>query len=217
MNTDTHQQQLLQELQNTDEERELYRLANVTLIRGTSDQGQGELVLTSKNVRWTGESYQLCISFLKVGLSAIMRNTEQPCLYCQVDKLPEDVSSTSNGNGNNNSENGGGDEDEEDENEHHVFEDDSFTELKFIPTNNSNLTEIYDNFCLGALLNPEPETSDGEGELYYGGNNQMEQDDDEDYEEFQDGDDQDDDDQDIDMLKPDQVDDLVRYQNPDEE
>ncbi|GAM18009.1 hypothetical protein SAMD00019534_011840 [Acytostelium subglobosum LB1] len=233
---DQHQQQ--------QEEYELYRLSNVTLIRGTANLGPGELVITSKNVCWKGEKDHHKITFYQIGLSALKKNEDQ-CVYCQCDKLPEDV--TANGT---NEDDDNDDDDDDNNNNYHVFEDEDYTELRFIPsdltkckmglqdddddededidmmdidseqptyyplTQQQLVDEIYAKLCQGQLLNPDPEDDD-EGNLYFG---QQEDDDDDDMEDDDEEYDEDEEEggNDMHVMNPNQVDDLTRFQNADE-
>eukprot|EP01132_Coremiostelium_polycephalum_P005971 gene5971-7438_t len=181
----------------------LYQLGDVTFYIGSKSYGTGNLFVGSKNVYWVdsvNKGNKFTFSFYSIGLNAIFSSNEDfpTCIYCQVDKLPQDS--------NNNGMTTDNDDNDEDDEQNGGLEDEEYSEIRFIPTDSTKIQDIYEAFCKGALLNPDPEEED-EGNFYY--NQQENDDDDEDEDEEMGG---------IEMPDPSKIDELTRrFENAEED
>ncbi|EGC37932.1 hypothetical protein DICPUDRAFT_149391 [Dictyostelium purpureum] len=141
------------------EEQVFFELDSVTLYISFNNIGPGHLYVTNKNIRWISQDKQrnYNFNFYLIGLNAIFNANEDfpNCIYCQFDEIINPT--IENGNGNSNGNDSNSDENEEDE---------TYTEIRFIPLDESKIRDIYDAFCQGALLNPD-EDQDDEGDFYF--------------------------------------------------
>ncbi|KYQ89941.1 hypothetical protein DLAC_08512 [Tieghemostelium lacteum] len=193
----------------------LYRCSELRLYIGANEAGKGYLYIGSRNVYWINENnseHRYIFSFYTIGLNAVFNKNEDfdSCVYCQIDGLYQ-IPNLNNGSHNNN----GNDEDDDDEED-----EEEYTEVRFIPNEESKIKEIYESFCRGALLNPDPEEED-EGNFYFNESdmmnmvvdNNMQYEDDEEEEDEEDYDQE----QCIEMPNPNEVDDLMKFQDANED
>ncbi|KAN0014782.1 hypothetical protein ACTFIU_001100 [Dictyostelium citrinum] len=160
----------IKDLLKTEDEEVFFDLDNTTIYIGSQSLGEGHIYVTNKNVHWISKNNitLYTFNFYSIGLNAVFSKTEEfpSSVYCQVDEI---ITVDDNNENNNNNENKmKNQEDEEDEEENNGdIDDDVYTEIRFIPSEESKIHSIYDALCKGALLNPDSEDDD-EGDFYYG-------------------------------------------------
>ncbi|KAK5581265.1 hypothetical protein RB653_001296 [Dictyostelium firmibasis] len=150
----------IKDLLKTEDEEVFFELGNTTIYIGPQSLGEGHIYVTNKNVHWISKNNKTkyTFNFYSIGLNAVFSKTDEfpSSVYCQVDQII-----TVDGDNKMKEE-----EEEEEEEEENNDDDDVYTEIRFIPLDETKIHSIYDALCKGALLNPDPE--DDEDDFYYG-------------------------------------------------
>ncbi|EAL65434.1 hypothetical protein DDB_G0284021 [Dictyostelium discoideum AX4] len=156
----------IKDLLKTEDEEVFFDLDNTTLYIGSQSLGEGHIYVTNKNVHWISKNNitKYTFNFYSIGLNAVFSKTDEfpSSVYCQVDEIVTVAENNENSDKIKDEE----DQDEDEENSGDV-DDDVYTEIRFIPSDDSKIHSIYDALCKGALLNPDSE-DDEEGDFYYG-------------------------------------------------
>ena len=136
-----------------------FRLANVQLsFRATENVGSGELIVTSSRVMWIGQKRAFDFDVQYIVLHAITKDQDSfplPCLYCQFDDDSFE------------------DEEMEEEDEQgkisrggdigNWIKRCQTGEMFLAPSDENELRAVFDAFSQAALLNPDEEEDEGEG------------------------------------------------------
>ncbi|CAA6663393.1 unnamed protein product [Spirodela intermedia] len=118
----------------------------------------GTLYITSKRVIWlsdTDHTRGYAVDFLAISLHAVSRDPDAyafPCIYAQIET------------------DAGEDERSEDSDSECIEELDpsKVTEMRLVPSEPSHLDALFDIFCEGAELNPDPTEAREENEWVFG-------------------------------------------------
>ncbi|KAM9967614.1 hypothetical protein ACTFIW_001698 [Dictyostelium discoideum] len=158
----------IKDLLKTEDEEGFFDLDNTTLYIGSQSLGEGHIYVTNKNVHWISKNNitKYTFNFYSIGLNAVFSKTDEfpSSVYCQVDEIVTVAENNENSDKTKDEE----DQDEDEENNGDVDDDDVYTEIRFIPSDDSKIHSIYDALCKGALLNPDSEDDEEEGDFYYG-------------------------------------------------
>ncbi|KAN0000753.1 hypothetical protein ACTFIZ_001206 [Dictyostelium cf. discoideum] len=161
----------IKDLLKTEDEEVFFDLDNTIIYIGSQNLGEGHIYVTNKNVHWISKNNitKYTFNFYSIGLNAVFSKTDEfpSSVYCQVDEI---ITVADNNDNNSDKmkdehehEQNNADDDNDDDND-----DDVYTEIRFIPSDESKIHSIYDALCKGALLNPDPEDDEDEGDFYYG-------------------------------------------------
>ncbi|XP_027353740.1 chloride conductance regulatory protein ICln isoform X2 [Abrus precatorius] len=128
-------------------------------------ESHGTLYITTKQVIWVGDADKTkgyAVDFLSISLHAVSRDPDAypvPCLYTQIDTEADEDH----------------DSDNSDSEFNHVQQDlSSIREMRLVPTDPAQLDTLFEIFCEGAELNPEPNDEEGEEHDWVFGTDQME-------------------------------------------
>ncbi|XP_078152101.1 nucleotide-sensitive chloride conductance regulator (ICln) family protein [Carex rostrata] len=116
-------------------------------------ESPGTLYVTTKRVIWLSDTEKekgYSVDFVSISLHAVSRDPEaypQPCIYTQIDI--EEEGEESDGSGSDSGED---------------TEISKITEMRFLPSDASQLDSLFEVFCHCAELNPDPNAEIGEEE-----------------------------------------------------
>ncbi|EEF51521.1 Methylosome subunit pICln, putative [Ricinus communis] len=122
------------------------------VIGNRSAESSGTLFISTKKVIWLSDvdrAKGYAVGFLSISLHAVSRDPEaypSPCIYTQIEtKADEDESDSSDSESN------------------EIFDLAKVTEMRFVPSDPTQLDTLFQIFCQCAELNPEPLNEDDEG------------------------------------------------------
>ncbi|KAL1203868.1 Chloride conductance regulatory protein ICln [Cardamine amara subsp. amara] len=115
-------------------------------------ESPGTLYITSRKLIWLSDvdmAKGYAVDFLSISLHAVSRDPEaysSPCIYTQIEVVEDE-------------------DDESDTESTEVLDLSKIREMRLVPSDSSQLDTLFDVFCEGAELNPEPvEDEEEEGE-----------------------------------------------------
>ncbi|KAL1203869.1 Chloride conductance regulatory protein ICln [Cardamine amara subsp. amara] len=113
-------------------------------------ESPGTLYITSRKLIWLSDvdmAKGYAVDFLSISLHAVSRDPEaysSPCIYTQIEVVEDE-------------------DDESDTESTEVLDLSKIREMRLVPSDSSQLDTLFDVFCEGAELNPEPvEEEEGE-------------------------------------------------------
>lgn len=130
----------------------------ISIVLGNRpSESPGTLIITSKQVIWLSDvdwNRGYAVDFVSISLHAVSRDPEaypSPCIYAQIET--------------------GEDEDEEEEENEAESQTTNWSsgisnikEIRLVPSDPSQLETLFEMFCEGAELNPEPMEDENEEE-----------------------------------------------------
>ncbi|KAJ9164080.1 hypothetical protein P3X46_023695 [Hevea brasiliensis] len=138
---------------NTDNGEEIMHVQpSVAIVIGNrSPESPGTLYISTKKVVWLSDvdrAKGYAVDFLSLSLHAVSRDPEaypSPCIYTQIE-----------------TEDDGDESDNSDSENNEVLDLSKVTEMRLVPSDPSQLDNLFQIFCECAELNPEPVDEDDE-------------------------------------------------------